>query len=325
MPLRIPAGADLGAALVLAQADRGDQILKRTRVGIGHMAADVRRVIGCIFLVGRFEQPRELLAFGRHLRVGLELDVHVGFGPLFPAHRAVLTRHAVIEQHHVVLNHAEPFRLVLRALQRLALLDVGTRAVRARLLVVPQDESNRPLRLHVGAREHARHFHDERRSRSVVVRRFAPPVAVHVAADDVHLVGVRRPDLGAEGFFARPVGRRLHVQRAKLFVGLLHRIGVDAGPRADAAQPATALRLVRASPRIAASAPIGRRRLVFVMNAVGRAAVALELRLDPVDCRAVAVGALTPVAELRESFDRRLVFLEVEPRHERGDRIVGLT
>src|SRR5204862_4710297 len=52
MPLRVPPGADLGAAFVLAQADRWNQILERSRVGIGHVIADGSRIFGRVLLVG---------------------------------------------------------------------------------------------------------------------------------------------------------------------------------------------------------------------------------------------------------------------------------
>ena len=58
------------------------------------------------------------------------------------------------------------------------------------------------------------------------------------------------------------------------------------------------------------------------MRSVVRAAVALELRLDPVGGRPVAVGALAPVAELRQPLDGGLVFLQVEPADQRADGVV---
>jgi hypothetical protein len=52
---------------------------------------------------------------------------------------------------------------------------------------------------------------------------------------------------------------------------------------------------------------------VVVVNALGvGAAVALELRFDPVDGGAVAVGALAAVAELGEAFDGGLVALQFQ-------------
>ena len=85
MPLRIPAAADLHAALVLAHADRRHDVHERRRVGVGHVRTDLRRVVGRVLLVGGVEEPGELLRLG-HLRRGrLELDVHVGFGPLLGA------------------------------------------------------------------------------------------------------------------------------------------------------------------------------------------------------------------------------------------------
>ena len=153
---------------------------------------------------------------------------------------------------------------VLLALQRLALLDVGARGLRSGFLVVPQREADRALGLHVGRAEDARQLHHQRGARAVVVGRLAPAVAVHVAADDVHLFGMRGADLGAEHHLARPRRGRLHVQRAQLFVRLLHRIGVDAGRNPVAARPAAADR--EAGVGAAASAAGRRRRIVDVLD-----------------------------------------------------------
>src|SRR5262249_54694765 len=98
--------------------------------------------------------------------------------------------------------------------------------------------------------------------------------------------------------FARPRRHRLHVGPADLFVGLRHRIGVDAGARTNAAQTPAALRFVRPAAPAAAAGLVRRGRIVDVLDAVGRAAVALELRLDPVDRGAIAIRALTTIAEL---------------------------
>jgi hypothetical protein len=46
-----------------------------------------------------------------------------------------------------------------------------------------------------------------------------------------------------------------------------------------------------------------------------------ELRLDPVDRRAIPIGALAAVAEAREAFNSRLVFLKLKSSHEDRDRI----
>ena len=74
--------------------------------------------------------------------------------------------------------------------------------------------------------------------------------------------------------------------------------------------------------RAASACRAGWRR-VGVLDPLGRrAAVALELRLDPIHRFAVAFGALAPVAELRETLDRRLVLLEVEARDHEANRIV---
>ena len=65
------------------------------------------------------------------------------------------------------------------------------------------------------------------------------------------------------------------------------------------------------------------RRLVVVLDAFRvRAAVALELRLDPVDGGAVAIGSLTAIAELRQALDRGLVLFQIESADEHPYRVV---
>jgi hypothetical protein len=52
------------------------------------------------------------------------------------------------------------------------------------------------------------------------------------------------------------------------------------------------------------------------MEALGaRAPVALELLLDPIHGRTIAIGAREPIPEFRERFDRGLVAFEIQPRH----------
>src|SRR5262249_32221019 len=53
------------------------------------------------------------------------------------------------------------------------------------------------------------------------------------------------------------------------------------------------------------------------------AAIALELRFDPIDGVAIALRPLAPIAKLREPRDRRFVLLQVEALDERANRIVG--
>src|SRR5262249_25682659 len=62
-------------------------------------------------------------------------------------------------------------------------------------------------------------------------------------------------------------------------------------------------------------------RIVDVLDAIGRAPIALQLRLDPVDGCAISIGSLAAITELGQPFDGRLVFLEVETIDERLDRI----
>src|SRR3990172_827151 len=92
------------------------------------------------------------------------------------------------------------------------------------------------------------------------------------------------------------------------------RCGHPAGPsrRARRGGVAAATASARSPP-----APAPTHRRVLVPDALGvRAAVALELRLDPVHGRAIAVRPLPAVAPLRHSLDRGLVALEFEPPHE---------
>src|SRR5207249_5938710 len=129
-------------------------------------------------------------------------------------------------------------------------------------------------------------------------------------------------DLGAVHLFARARRAGWRVERAQPGVGLPEGIVVDAGAGAHATVAATA----RGGPHPLSPSPSGRggtRRLIVVLEARHvAAAVAPELRLDPVHGGTVAVRALAPVAELGEAFDRDLVLLEVEPRDQLGDGIL---
>ena len=215
----------------------------------------------------------------------------------------------------------DPGRL-FPALQGGALRDIGARAVQAGFLVVPQDEPNRPLGPDVGRGKDARELHHQRGAGSVIVRRLSPPMSVHVRADDVHLLGMRRADLGAVHFFARAALAGLRIERAQFLIRLTRRVGIDAGCGAQTAQAPPARRRVGAARdrRPARRGRLTRKIRVVQANRVG-AAVALEPRFDPVDRGAIAIRPLPAVAELRESLDRGFVFLEVEPPHHDCDRI----
>ena len=84
-----------------------------------------------------------------------------------------------------------------------------------------------------GELKNARDLHHERRAGAVVVRSRAEAVAVHVRADDVHLLRMRRADLRAVDLFARPRRVPLRVDATERRVGLEIGIRVDAGPRRD--------------------------------------------------------------------------------------------
>ena len=291
------------------------------------------------------EVPGELLRALGHLRGGLELDVHVGLGALLLAHGAVGVRHAVVKEHHVVLDHPQPLGSgYFPEPAGLSLPSSGSRCstyarapFRPRLLVVPQRKADRPVGLDVGAAEDARQLHNEGRARAVVVGGLPPADAVHVPADDVHLVGVGGADLRAVDLLALARHRWRRVEGAQCRVRLRQRVVVDAGARPRAAIDAAPLGApappasggATARRTGAAPAPPGRLsratspcrwRFPLVRDALDvGAAVAAELRFDPVHGLAIALGALTTIAELREALDRGLVLGEIETRHQRGD------
>src|SRR5688572_2377468 len=60
VPVRVPAGAGVHATLVLAQADRGNEVHERRGIGVGHMRADGGRIVGRVLLVGSAEEERQL-------------------------------------------------------------------------------------------------------------------------------------------------------------------------------------------------------------------------------------------------------------------------
>src|SRR5262249_40573370 len=153
---------------------------------------------------------------------------------------------------------------------------------------------------------------------------------------DVHLLGMRGADLGAEDFFARAGCRGLRIELADSRVGL--QVGIVIHCRRTALAANSTTRAI-ASPAAATTASVARRtracccvlrgigivagcaaassarwRCVLVVDALGvGAAVALELRFDPIDGGAVAVGALAAVAEFGETPDGGFVFRQVEP------------
>src|SRR5690349_10712805 len=131
---------------------------------------------------------------------------------------------------------------------------------------------------------------------------------------------MRGADLGAIHLFPRARRRGLRVEGAQPRVGLFERIGVDARSGPDTAVAAAARGSAGISWRRGAR-PRSRRLIVILEPRDIAAAVAPQLSLDPVDGGAIAVGALAPIAEARESLDGRLVTLEVEPGDELGDEI----
>src|ERR1700758_2682022 len=60
----------------------------------------------------------------------------------------------------------------------------------AAFLIVPQCKSNRSFRLHVRTAENTCQFHHQRRAGTIIIRRLAEALPVHVGADDVYPVHV---------------------------------------------------------------------------------------------------------------------------------------
>ena len=252
----------------------------------------------------------------------------------------------MVPHHHVVLNHAEPLwlripartRRILLALQRRSLLDVGDRR-RCNPVSSLFQRANRIDRSvwTSGAAEDPRQLHDERGTGAVIVGGLAPAMAIHMRADDVHLVGTRRANLRAIHLFARAGGRRLRVELARSS-GRVARSGLVFTP-VGLVMPR--YREPPWPPRISplaitglgddgsecpgAVAVRGGAGLYVYLTRSVCAAEALELRLNPVDSRAVAVGALPAIAELGQALDGRLVLLQVEPADQRLHRLVGWT
>src|SRR5256884_1242803 len=130
-------------------------------------------------------------------------------------------------------------------------------------------------------------------------------------------------DLGAVHLVAGAGRAGLRVERAQPGVGLPEGIVVDAGSGAHA----TVAAATRSAGRIAWEPDSfrqrhGSARLILVLETRHVAtAVALELRLDPVNGGTVAVRGLAAGAEAGEALDGRLVALQGEPRDELGDGV----
>ena len=154
-----------------------------------------------------------------------------------------------------------------------------------------------------------------------------------MGADDVHFVGASGADFGAVDLFALAGRAGLCVERAQACVGLLVDVVIRVGGRGDTAVARTA----DAGADFAAGdgdigpgavdrlAAVGRRRhnaRVFHTLGIG-AAVAFQLRFDPVDSGAIAVGTFEPIAELGEPLDRGFVAIEVEATDESLHGVAG--
>src|SRR6202030_3380592 len=165
-------------------------------------------------------------------------------------------------------------------------------------------------------------FHDQCRSRAVIVGRLSPSVAIHMGTDDVHFIRVRCSDLRAIDLFAPTWLSGLGIQRTPLRIRLQRGIDIDAGmsPCAAVASAAGCGICALCNGRSARALRVGGE--IGVLDARGvRTSVALQLRLDPIHCGAISVRSLAAVAELRETLDGRLVSLQVEALNKSSDRI----
>ena len=86
----------------------------------------------------------------------------------------------MVEQHHVVLDHAQPFRFRCCALERRPFERIGSAAVHPEFLVVPEDEPHRAICPDVGHSQDASQFQHNGTTGRVVVRGIAAAAAVHV-------------------------------------------------------------------------------------------------------------------------------------------------
>src|SRR5881396_758000 len=113
---------------------------------------------------------------------------------------------------------------------------------------------------------------------------------------------------------------KVRVVIGRIEIGGLVPVRVPPCPDLRAAVAARGMRGV-ACPHPLTPSPFGRggtRLKVILQTRDVAAAVAAELHLNPVNGGAVAVGALAPIAEGRESLDGRLVALQVEARDQLG-------
>ncbi len=114
-----------------------------------------------------------------------------------------------------------------------------------------------------GCSEDADGLHDQRRARTVVIRRLTPADAVPVRPDDVHFLWMRRTDLGAEHLLPIAGSARRRVQRPQRRIGLRRRIAVDPGLGSHPALTSAALGLTRRHRRSTRLAGISRVLLIF--------------------------------------------------------------
>src|SRR5688572_2695293 len=121
--------------------------------------------------------------------------------------------------------------------------------------------------------EDSRQLHHDRGTGPVIIGGLAPADAVHVRADDVHLVRASRAHLGAVDLLPWTVCRGLCVECAKTCVRLAERIVVHPGTCASAAEASTPADELRRRPRSLRS---GRIRTRLLGTTGGRAVLVLQ-------------------------------------------------
>ena len=146
-------------------------------------------------------------------------------------------------------------------------------------------------------------------------------MAIHVCAYDIHLIGVRAADLGAVDLLPLAGCAWLRIQCSQLGVGLALWILIHSGRSVLPAEAAASLR--RASRHRRPAGPwLLLRRVGVAQSGDVPAAIGAQLRFDPIDRSAIAVGALATVTKACESLDRRLVALQIQTGYERRGRVV---
>ena len=204
------------------------------------------------------------------------------------------------------------------------MFDIRIGAVQARFFIVPKCKANRTLRGDIGCAEYLCEFHHQCSSGTIIVDGLVYPVAIHVCADDVHLVRTCAADLGAIHLGAFAIDRLLGIQCANAQVGLSVEITIHTcrgaiavyrratGATAVATDEATGWRRQGLGLRPRSTGPgWSRFRVIHIVQSFDIAATDIDKPLfDPVDRLAIALRTLAPITELRQALQRSFVVLQ---------------